>query len=107
MDALKRIGYLLKTHYEKVILSVVLLVLLAAAAYLPYRVGQNRSVIREVMEASESTSPKASEPVDLEPYQKAIRLSRKAPELQLSGKHNVFNPHVWKRTRDGAIVKFA
>lgn len=105
MERLKQFIELLKNHYEKIILSVILLALLAAAAYLPYRVSRNRAVIREIMETGSRAPKKSPEPVELEPYKEAIQRVGKEPQLELSGEHNVFNPHLWKRSPDGRLVK--
>jgi hypothetical protein len=105
MDALKKFGAIFGSHYEKIILSVILLALLAAAAYLPFRVSQNRDMIREVLELDVRTRKKESQPADTVPYEQMLKRAKTPPKLQLSGEHNLFNPVVWKKGRDGTLFK--
>lgn len=105
MDALKNLGTTLSLHYEKVILSVILLALLGAAAYLPIRVSQNRDTIRAALEAPTRAPKKASQPVDTTTIEQSIRRLRTEPKLTLVGEHNVFNPVTWKRRDDSRLYK--
>lgn len=105
MDKFKKLGAVFGAHYEKIILSVILLALLGAAAYLPFRVAQNRETIRQALELIEKSRKKESQPVDTTAYESVLKRQKTAPKLTLSGEHNVFNPVVWKKTRDGAMIK--
>lgn len=105
MDSLKKIGVVFSAHYEKIILSVILLALLAAAALLPFRVAQNREMIRQALELGERSKKKEREPVDTAPFQETIKREKAAPQLALSGEHNLFNPVTWKRSPNGKLIK--
>ncbi len=105
MDQFKNIGATLGAHYEKIILSVILLALLGAAALLPVRVAQNRETIRQALELGERARKKESQPVDTAPYAATLRRLKTDPKIELSGDHNLFNPVVWKRNRDGKLFK--
>jgi len=105
MDALKKLGAVFANHYEKIILSVILLALLGAAAFLPFRVAQNRQTIDEALALIEKRGKKESKPTDTAEIEKAIKSEKSEPRLTLSGDHNVFNPVLWKRGRDGALFK--
>ena len=105
MDQLKKLGAVFAAHYEKIILSVILLALLGAAAFLPFRVAQNRETIRQALELGERARKKESEPVDTTPFETTLKRLKTSPKLTLSGEHNVFNPVLWKRGRDGAPFK--
>lgn len=105
MDSLKQIGAVLGSHYEKIILSVILLALLGAAALLPVRVSQNRETIRRALETVERSRKKESEPIDTSTATQILRRTRTEPEIELSGSHNLFNPVLWKRGANGMPYK--
>lgn len=105
MDSLKKLGAVFGSHYEKIILSVILLALLGAAAFLPFRVAQNRDTIRSVLELDVRARKKEGQPVETATIEQALKRVRNEPRLELSGDHNLFNPVVWKRGRDGTLFK--
>jgi|JI102314A1RNA_FD_contig_111_252299_length_4365_multi_3_in_0_out_0_2 hypothetical protein len=105
MDQLKKLGVVFGAHYEKIILSVILLALLGAAGFLPFRVAQNRETIRQALELGERARKKESQPVDTSGYEAMMKRLKTQPKLSLSVEHNLFNPVVWKRGRDGALFK--
>lgn len=105
MDQIKKLGAILGAHYEKIILSVILLALLGAAGFLPFRVAQNREMIRQALELGERARKKESQPVDTSNYESALRRLKVPPKLELAGDHNLFNPVLWKRGGDGVLFK--
>lgn len=105
MDALKKFGAVFSNHYEKFILAVILIALLGAAAFLPFRVAQSRDTIREALAQSARKAKKETKPVDTAEHEAMLKRSRTAPKLELSGEHNLFNPVVWKKGRDGNLFK--
>ena len=91
----------LRKHYEKVILSVVLLLLAVAAAYLPARV---QAVDRSIDNEIKRENPKPFTPLNTETNSAILRQSQKKLRVKLSGpKHNLFNPVGWIRNKDGLI----
>jgi hypothetical protein len=94
----------LKQHYEKILLTLVLLILAAAAAWLPFAISQERQELADLT----GTVPRAKEykPVDLAPYQQALQALASPPQLSLAG-HNLFNPVPWKLKSDGTYIKIA
>lgn len=95
----------LKAHYEKIILSVVLLGLAALAALMPMRVAQERE--RQEAREREIINPKVKEyqPIDLATNAAVLARLEQPPRLKLDGDHNVFNPVMWQKTPDGGIRK--
>ena len=93
----------LKKHYEKIILSIVLLGLALAAALLPFAIQK----AKEDLEAMNVTPPPAKpfKPIDLTTNQAAIVHLKNPPTVDFSGEHNVFNPVVWKQFADGTLRK--
>ncbi len=92
----------LKKHYEKVLLSVVLLGLAVAAALLPMKVSTIRD---EISKSIPNPKPKAFSPYDLSTNQMVLDRLRKPPSFTLSGAHNVFNPVRWLKRPDGELLK--
>lgn len=100
MDQLKKLGAAFANHYEKVILSVILLALLGTAAFLPFRVSESRETIRQALERIRSGKKKETQPVDTAQMEQLLRRAKLDPNLSLSGEHNLFNPVVWKKGND-------
>lgn len=104
MEQLKKIAMACRQHYEKLILSFVL-VLLAVAVWYLYQASQDeKEKVRQVPLGFEKKSVKGVAPVNLAPYQEAIRAGTNPPALNLSGKHNLFNPVKWQQARQGGPV---
>ena len=106
MALLKKIGEFVKSHYEKILLSVVLLVLAGAAAYLPLKISANQ----EMLKSADKFDPTAGKghlpkPVDLSTNQIIFERVEKLTNLDLSRPHNLLNPVTWKRAPDGRLIK--
>src|ERR1051325_11802909 len=97
----------IKKHYEKVLLSIVLLGLAAAAAALPWQVSHERDRLEEIRRnLTVKVKSKPFKPLDEWLNTNKTTLSRlETPlNLQLSGPHNLFNPVPWKKTPDNVLV---
>ena len=95
----------LKKHYEKILLSVVLLGLGVAAAWLPMVIKQVEVETKDKAVPVSEPSPKPLPPLDLSKESVALQAVTNQPPVSLSGGHNVFNPVTWKRTSDGLLMK--
>ena len=104
MEQLKRIGMVCRQHYEKLILSLVLLLLAVAVWYLYQASQEEKENVRKIPAGFERKSVKGVAPVDLSSYQAAIRAGTNPPALNLAGKHNLFNPVKWQQARQGGPV---
>ncbi|MDB4796736.1 hypothetical protein OAG77_00915 [bacterium] len=93
----------LKKHYEKVILSIVLVLLAVAAAYLPIRVAAvNKDIETEVPRVS----PKEFVPNDISTNIATLNRAQRKSSLKLSNsEHNLFNPVGWVKSKDGNLAK--
>ena len=105
MDSVKKLGVVLGKHYEKIILSVILLALLGAAGYLPIRVSQNRQMIQDAIDLPAKKAKKEMQPADTSAIDAVLKMEKAEPKLTLSGEHNVFNPLLWKKGKDGSLFK--
>jgi hypothetical protein len=94
----------LKAHYEKIILSIVLLGLAAAAALMPLKVAQERE--KEEARKDSIKNPKGIkelQPVDLSSNLMVLARTEKPERLKYAGEHNLFNPVRWQKGPDGSI----
>ena len=100
----------IKKHYEKVLLSIVLLGLAVAAAALPLQVARVRTFIDEtVISLPRTTTPKPFKPLDeyLTTNEVVVKRFEGPVEFDFSAPHNLFNPVIWKKGRSGRLEKFA
>jgi len=105
----------LKKHYEKILLSVVMLGLGIAAAYLPIMVKeaeQQAKAADETPSASNgNTSRKAKKTnevastLDFSKEKSALEDLSHPPTLEFSGEHRLVNPMTWKAKGDGSLMK--
>ena len=92
----------LKKHYEKIVLSAVLLVVAGVAFWLTQAVSQVQMSLDEQLKARVRGSKKQLQPVDLTNAVAAVRQLERPVPLELSGGHSVFNPFRWIRGSDGS-----
>src|SRR5436853_2065041 len=100
-----RFVQILKLHYEKIILSVMLAGLAAAVWFLYEASMQEEQTNQQYIGGVGRRVVKAVKPVDLSAYQAPLKLVQNPPALILSGGHNVFNPVKWQRRPDGTFLK--
>lgn len=91
----------LKKHYEKLIFSVVLLVVAVTAFWLTQRVESVRSTLADQLSQTGSIKKKPLKPVELSNDLAALRQVSQNYRLDFPPSHNVFNPIRWKRGTDG------
>lgn len=98
----------IKKHYEKIIMSVVLLCLLGAAVWLPKMISDARKQI-EINAGSEP--PNRPWPAaNFTPQSNALAQLKEPVTVQLAGGtppeyHNLFNPVTWKLTTSNTLYK--
>jgi hypothetical protein len=85
----------LKKHYEKIVLSVVLVAVAAAALYLTLEVGRVHSGLEDQLRNIAATRPKEFTPIDLAETTHALTRRVQGFALELDGPHNTFNPGTW------------
>lgn len=95
----------LKAHYEKIILSVVLLGLAAAAALMPLRVSKERQTEEDRQVILLPPKVKELQPIDLSTNASAVERLDHPVKFKLSGDHNLFNPVRWQKRSDGGVIK--
>lgn len=95
----------LKAHYEKIILSVVLLGLAAAAALMPLKVSEERDREEERKRTLLPQAVKPLTPIDVTTNAQSLAKVAEPERVVLAGEHNVFNPVRWQRNQDGSIYR--
>jgi hypothetical protein len=97
----------LKKHYEKILLSVVLVGLAVAAGWLVFRVSAVRESLDEASKTYFGGRVEALPLLDMSTNQAALKRLKSPPKCPLGSRgHNVFNPITWKRLPDGRLVAF-
>lgn len=97
----------LKKHYEKVLLSIVLLGLAGAAAALPWQVSRERDRLEEIRRnLTVKVKQLPFKPLDdwLTTNKTVLARLDSPLNVDLSGAHNLFNPVAWKKLPSGGIV---
>ena len=106
MEQLKNVGQFCRQHYEKLILSSVLLLLAVAVFYLYQASQEEREKIRQIPIGFERKAGKSIPPVSLAGFEALIEQATNPPALNYAGKHNLLNPVKWQQPRGGGpIVK--
>src|SRR4051812_9121359 len=95
----------LKKHYEKLILSVVLLGLAAVAAWLPIKVKQEKEKEEERKASLIGAAVKPYPPIDLTTNQQVLAKVKTPIKFDIAGKHNLFNPVPWQQRPNGEVIK--
>jgi len=88
---------ILKKHYEKVLLGLVLLGLVVGAAFLPLMIASERQSLRDMALAELARRPAELPPLDLSKAEQLLARAQNPLRLDFSSAHKVFNPALWKR----------
>jgi hypothetical protein len=96
---------LLKNHYEKIILGVVLIGVIFFTALLPGKITSTRQELELILKAPETGPGRPAEPVDLSLFEQALQAVAQPQTLKLSGEHNLFNPVRWRRLAPNQPIK--
>jgi|YelNatPaOPRAMG01_1025707.scaffolds.fasta_scaffold01283_9 hypothetical protein len=105
MDRLRAIVQALIQHYEKVVLTL-MLVVLAGAVWILWQESQREAEkLRQYVQPPTPAKTKGVQPVDLSSARALLDRARDPGGLDLSGPHNLFNPVRWQRQPDGVLLK--
>lgn len=97
-----------KKHYEKILLSLVLLGLAAAAALMPIKVSTVEQDLATVEEAlSNPSKPKVFKATNTSTNEAVLASLKSAPRIVLTGTNNLVNPVKWVRKNDGSTIKLS
>jgi hypothetical protein len=98
---------LVKKHYEKFLLGLVLLGLVVAVAFLPFKIASDKQALEE---KRASLIPKAVKPLtnlDLTLPENVLKRAATPPtpaEISYSAPNKLFNPMPWQQKPDGSLI---
>jgi hypothetical protein len=96
-----------KKHYEKIILSVVLLGLVGFLVVLPFLIAKDHEETDEMGQTIISTSAKPLPDLDLTRPSNVVARLNSSANFDFSTTNKLFNSMEWKKTPDGRIIKMA
>ncbi len=91
----------LKKHYEKLVLSVVLLAVAVAAFLLTVQVGNVKQILADQLQQKIVRKGAILPPLNLSTNEAAAAHAAGKLRVVLDGVHNTFNPGSWEKTQDG------
>ncbi|MEO6183881.1 MAG: hypothetical protein ABIP71_12415, partial [Verrucomicrobiota bacterium] len=93
----------MKKHYEKILLSFVLLCLAITAVWFYMKINAEKESSQQYI----ITLPKPKElpPLDLTTNQATLLRLQNPPTIEFAGAHNLFNSVTWKLKPDGTFLK--
>lgn len=98
---------LIKKHWEKILLGVVLVGLALAVAALPFRISSEKQTLQEVRDTILNPQVKPLEPVALAEQEAILKRAEVPFNLDFSTGHRLFNPVLWQKRPDGSFLKVA
>jgi hypothetical protein len=94
-----------KKHYEKIILSGVLLGLVGFLVFLPFVISSDRQKQLDLFKSITNPKVTALPPLDLSRQNETAERLQSSLSFDFSTTNRVFNPMEWKRAADGNIFK--
>jgi hypothetical protein len=95
----------LKKHYEKILLGVILLGLVATAVLLPLMIMRDHDALETERMGIVNRPPKPLELVDLTAESNAIQRLQSPYNLDFETTNKLFNPLQWQRAVNGNLIK--
>lgn len=96
---------ILKKHYEKVLLGVVLLGLAAAVAFLPFKIASEKQTLGDLVNQLSNPNPKPLTNLDLAGPEKLLKQLAVPARVDFSAPNRLFNPMPWQKAADGRLIK--
>src|SRR5690242_17178528 len=94
----------IKKHYEKILLSVVLLGLVGALVFLPFLIGSDQQKVRDMSTMVLNPPAKPLPDLDLALETNVTRRLQSPYVLDFSTTNRLFNPLQWKKTSQGVMI---
>lgn len=96
---------LLKKHYEKILLGIVLLGLAVGTAFLPIMIAHDRESLKEKADRIMSRKIDELHPPDLSRQNDLFKRAETPLKIDFSSGNRLFNPVPWGKTPDGRVIK--
>jgi hypothetical protein len=94
-----------KKHYEKILLSVVLLGLMGVLVFMLYLIPSDRQRLADIRLSIISHAVKPLDPLDLTRETNVSARLQSPYKLDFSTTNKLFNPVPWQRKADGMLIK--
>ena len=94
----------IKRHYEKIILSLVLLGLAGAAGWLTVKVNGEKKKLRDEMKQMDPPTGASVSFDDASKFKETLSIVSNPPPVKIEGPHMLFNPVLWKQAADGKLI---
>ena len=94
----------IKKHYEKILLTVVLLGLVGALVFLPFMIASDQQKVREMTSGVLNPSVKPLPELDLTRETNAFQRLQAPYRLDFSTTNKLFNPLQWQIRPDGTMI---
>ena len=94
-----------KKHYEKILLSVVLLGLMGVLVFMLYLIPSDRQRLADIRLSIISRAVKPLDPLDLTRETNVSARLQSPYKLDFSTTNKLFNPVPWQRKADGTLIK--
>jgi hypothetical protein len=96
-----------KKHYEKILLSVVLLGLMGVLVFMLYLIPSDRQRLADIRQSIISHAVKPLDPLDLTRETNVSARLQSPYKLDFSTTNKLFNPVQWQKTPDGRLIKIS
>ena len=97
----------IKKHYEKIVLSAVLLGLVGALVFLPVLISRDRQEQEDMESGIVHAKPKPLPELDLTRQDKVLARLKSPYDLDFSTTNKLFNPVEWQKDASGYLIKIA
>ena len=94
-----------KKHYEKILLSVVLLGLMGVLVFMLYLIPSDRQRLADIRQSIIRHAVKPLDPLDLTRETNVSARLQSPYKLDFSATHKLFNPVPWQRASDNSLIK--
>jgi hypothetical protein len=94
-----------KKHYEKILLSVVLLGLMGVLVFMLYLIPSDRQRLADIRQSIISHAVKPLDPLDLTRKTNMFERLQSPYKLDFSTTNKLFNPVQWQRASDNSLIK--
>jgi hypothetical protein len=94
-----------KKHYDKIILSAVLLGVVGFLVFLPFVISHDQDELKTMAEAVISPKVKPLPPVDMTQESNIMQRVQSPAGFDFSTTNKLFNSVEWKRAMDGSLIK--
>ena len=96
----------IKKHYEKILLGVVLIGLVGALGYLPFKISNEKDRLSELTTTISNPKPKPLTNLDLTVFEASLTRATSAPVVyDFYNTNKLFNPMPWQRAPDGKLFR--